>query len=105
MARKVSARFVLNACTCCVQVEHTCTEEITGVDLVQCQLKIAAGASLADCGIPEQATIPPPQGYAVQARAPRACSALVLCNLYAACSSDWQAHEPPIVTSSGLAGW
>ena len=51
-----------------IQVEHTCTEEVTGVDLVQCQLKIAAGASLADCGIPKQDAIPPPQGFAVQVR-------------------------------------
>ena len=51
-----------------IQVEHTCTEEITGVDLVQCQLKVAAGATLADCGIPEQAAIPPPAGFAVQCR-------------------------------------
>jgi pyruvate carboxylase len=51
-----------------IQVEHTVTEEITGVDIVQCQLKIAAGATLADCGIPEQAAIPPPVGFAVQCR-------------------------------------
>ena len=51
-----------------IQVEHTCTEEITGVDLVQCQLKIAAGATLAECGIREQASIPPPAGFAVQCR-------------------------------------
>jgi pyruvate carboxylase len=49
-------------------VEHTCTEEITGVDLVQCQIKIAGGASLADCGLPSQAAVPPPSGYAVQCR-------------------------------------
>lgn len=51
-----------------MQVEHTVTEEITGVDLVQCQLKVAAGASLAQCGFATQADVPPPKGFAVQCR-------------------------------------
>src|SRR5690606_38519862 len=41
-------------------------EEVTGVDLVQLQLRLAAGATLADLGLagaPE-----PPRGFAVQAR-------------------------------------
>ena len=33
-----------------IQVEHTVTEEITDVDLVQSQMRIAAGESLADLG-------------------------------------------------------
>lgn len=36
------------------QVEHTCTEEVTGVDLVQAQIRIAGGASLEDIGISGQ---------------------------------------------------
>jgi pyruvate carboxylase len=34
-----------------VQVEHTVTEEITGIDIVQTQLKIAAGATLRELGL------------------------------------------------------
>jgi pyruvate carboxylase len=34
-----------------IQVEHTVTEEVTDVDLVQSQMRIAAGQSLADLGL------------------------------------------------------
>jgi len=34
-----------------IQVEHTVTEEVTDVDLVQSQIRIAAGATLADLGL------------------------------------------------------
>ncbi|OLF09638.1 pyruvate carboxylase [Actinophytocola xanthii] len=34
-----------------IQVEHTVTEEVTDVDLVQSQLRIASGATLADLGL------------------------------------------------------
>ncbi|RII14769.1 2-oxoglutarate carboxylase small subunit [Streptomyces sp. YIM 130001] len=34
-----------------IQVEHTVTEEVTDVDLVQSQLRIAGGATLADLGL------------------------------------------------------
>ena len=33
------------------QVEHTVTEEVTGVDLVSSQIEIAMGASLEDLGL------------------------------------------------------
>jgi acetyl/propionyl-CoA carboxylase alpha subunit/acetyl-CoA carboxylase carboxyltransferase component len=48
-----------------LQVEHTVTEEVTGIDIVQLQLKLAGGASLAELGL-EQA--PEPRGFALQAR-------------------------------------
>ena len=37
-----------------IQVEHTVTEEITDIDLVQSQMRIAAGESLADLGIRQE---------------------------------------------------
>lgn len=48
-----------------LQVEHTVTEEVTGVDLVGAQLRIAAGASLADLGLSEPPRL---RGFAIQAR-------------------------------------
>ena len=50
-----------------LQVEHTVTEEVLGLDLVRLQLEIAAGASLAGLGL-SQNDIPSPRGIAVQAR-------------------------------------
>ncbi|MEV8183532.1 pyruvate carboxylase [Specibacter sp. NPDC078692] len=37
-----------------IQVEHTVTEEITDVDLVQAQMRIAAGETLADLGLTQE---------------------------------------------------
>ncbi len=37
-----------------IQVEHTVTEEITDVDLVQAQLRIASGETLADLGLSQE---------------------------------------------------
>ncbi|HVR30212.1 MAG TPA: biotin carboxylase N-terminal domain-containing protein, partial [Thermoanaerobaculia bacterium] len=50
-----------------LQVEHTVTEEVMGVDLVQLQLSIAGGASLADAGLGPGAELAA-RGYAIQAR-------------------------------------
>jgi pyruvate carboxylase len=49
-----------------LQVEHTVTEAVTGIDLVIAQLRIADGAGLDDLGIPEDG--PVMRGFAVQAR-------------------------------------
>lgn len=48
-----------------IQVEHTITEEVTGVDLIKAQLRIAGGATLSELGLNKS---PPVQGFAVQAR-------------------------------------
>jgi acetyl/propionyl-CoA carboxylase alpha subunit/acetyl-CoA carboxylase carboxyltransferase component len=50
-----------------LQVEHTVTEEVTGVDLVKLQLKLAAGYSLAELGL-LQDDVPHPRGFAIQLR-------------------------------------
>ncbi|MCW2534826.1 MAG: pyruvate carboxylase [Modestobacter sp.] len=40
-----------------IQVEHTVTEEVTDVDLVQSQLRIAAGETLADLGLSQDSIV------------------------------------------------
>ncbi len=49
-----------------IQVEHTITEEITGVDLVAAQIQIAAGASLPQLGLTQERINL--RGYAIQCR-------------------------------------
>ncbi len=49
-----------------IQVEHTVTEEVTDVDLVQSQLRIAAGESLADLGLSQDTIVA--RGAALQLR-------------------------------------
>ncbi len=52
-----------------IQVEHTVTEWITGVDLIQAQIRIAEGARIGapESGIPRQDAIPL-YGHAIQCR-------------------------------------
>ena len=49
-----------------IQVEHTVTEEITDVDIVQAQMRIASGESLADLGISQDSI--EVRGWALQSR-------------------------------------
>ncbi len=49
-----------------IQVEHTVSEEITDVDLVQSQMRIAAGESLADLGLTQDKISM--HGFAIQCR-------------------------------------
>ena len=50
-----------------LQVEHTVTEELAGVDLVAAQLEIAAGRSLAELGF-RQEDVARPRGFALEVR-------------------------------------
>ena len=49
-----------------IQVEHTVTEEITDVDLVHTQIRIAGGETLADLGLTQEGLRP--RGFALQCR-------------------------------------
>ena len=59
--------FVFIEANARLQVEHTVTEQVTGVDLVQAQIRLAQGASLAELGL-DDAGIAKPRGYAIQVR-------------------------------------
>jgi acetyl-CoA carboxylase carboxyltransferase component/biotin carboxyl carrier protein len=48
-----------------LQVEHTVTEQVTGLDLVAVQLRLAAGATLGELGLDPP---PSPRGVSLQAR-------------------------------------
>ena len=48
-----------------LQVEHTVTEEVTGVDIVKAQIRLAGGATIAGLGLDEAVA---PRGFAIQAR-------------------------------------
>ncbi len=50
-----------------LQVEHTVTEEVTGLDLVRLQIGLAAGRSLRELGL-EPERVAPACGFAVEAR-------------------------------------
>ncbi|MEE2674293.1 MAG: carboxyl transferase domain-containing protein [Myxococcota bacterium] len=50
-----------------LQVEHTVSEEVTGVDLVHLQLQLAAGKSLRETGL-DPANPPEARGHAIQLR-------------------------------------
>ncbi|MFU8866077.1 MAG: carboxyl transferase domain-containing protein [Rhodobacterales bacterium] len=64
---KPQGRFVFMEANPRLQVEHTVTEEIMGVDLVRTQIELAQGSSLADIGL-TQDRVGTPRGTAVQLR-------------------------------------
>lgn len=49
-----------------IQVEHTVSEEITDIDLVQSQMRIASGESLPDLGLSQETIVR--HGFAIQCR-------------------------------------
>jgi len=51
-----------------LQVEHTVTEQVTGIDIVETQFRIAAGETLGALGLAEQSDVGQPRGFAIQAR-------------------------------------
>jgi acetyl/propionyl-CoA carboxylase alpha subunit/acetyl-CoA carboxylase carboxyltransferase component len=59
--------FVFIEANARLQVEHTVTEAVTGVDLVQTQIRLARGETLHQLGL-DQPAQGAPRGYAVQAR-------------------------------------
>jgi acetyl-CoA carboxylase carboxyltransferase component/biotin carboxyl carrier protein len=56
-------RFVFIEANARLQVEHTVTEMVTGVDLVRAQIRLAQGATLKELDLCAE-----PRGYAIQAR-------------------------------------
>ncbi len=57
--------FVFIEANARLQVEHTVTEEVAGVDLVQAQIEVARGRSLAELGLAEPPAL---RGHAIQLR-------------------------------------
>lgn len=65
--RSGAVPFVFIEANARLQVEHTVTEQVTGVDLVQTQIRLAQGATLAELGL-EAPGIAKPRGFAIQVR-------------------------------------
>ena len=66
-AQSTTAPFVFIEANARLQVEHTVTEAVTGLDLVQLQIGVAAGKALAELGL-AAGHAAPPRGFAIQWR-------------------------------------
>ncbi len=66
-ANKDEAGFAFIEANPRLQVEHTVTEEVTGIDLVKLQIQLAGGRTLAELGM-QQKDIGKPRGFAMQVR-------------------------------------
>jgi acetyl/propionyl-CoA carboxylase alpha subunit/acetyl-CoA carboxylase carboxyltransferase component len=62
-----SDEYFFIECNPRIQVEHTVTEQVTGVDLVEAQLAIAGGATLVDLELDDQGAVST-RGYSIQSR-------------------------------------
>ena len=62
-----AGRFAFIEANARLQVEHTVTEAVTGIDIVQTQLRLAGGETLADLGL-DDPSLATPRGFAIQAR-------------------------------------
>ena len=62
-----NAAFAFIEANARLQVEHTVTEAVTGIDLVRTQIELSRGRSLAELGLLQE-NIAPPRGMALQAR-------------------------------------
>ena len=74
-AAPAASAFVFIEANARLQVEHTVTEAVTGIDLVQTQIRLAQGVPLAEMGLDRLAAVglgrdapARPRGYAIQAR-------------------------------------
>jgi acetyl/propionyl-CoA carboxylase alpha subunit len=61
----MAGRFAFIEANPRLQVEHTVTEEVSGIDLVRLQLELAAGRTLTELGL---GSPPPMRGHAIQMR-------------------------------------
>ncbi|MFZ9407918.1 MAG: carboxyl transferase domain-containing protein [Burkholderiaceae bacterium] len=62
-----TGRFVFIEANARLQVEHTVTEAVTGIDLVQAQIAVAQGRGLDELGLLEPG-VAEPRGHAIQVR-------------------------------------
>jgi acetyl/propionyl-CoA carboxylase alpha subunit/acetyl-CoA carboxylase carboxyltransferase component len=63
-----SGRHFFIECNPRIQVEHTITEQVMVLDLVEAQFRIASGDSLTVIGLADQKAVGQPRGFAIQAR-------------------------------------
>ncbi|MBC8272370.1 MAG: ATP-grasp domain-containing protein, partial [Gammaproteobacteria bacterium] len=68
LVRPESGEYYFIECNPRIQVEHTVTEQVTGIDLVETQFQLAAGESLESLGLGTQVAVGSPRGFALQAR-------------------------------------
>ena len=66
-AKKDEPGFAFIETNARLQVEHTVTEEVTGVDIVQTQIQLAQGSTLDELGL-YYSGVGTPRGYAIQNR-------------------------------------